>query len=37
MKEDLDDIPMSYLLYVGLGIVAVVAGAVIMIVRMFHP
>jgi hypothetical protein len=36
MNEDLDDIPMSYLLYIGLGIVAIIAGAVIMIVRMFH-
>ena len=35
MKEDLEDIPMAYLLYVVLGILLLVAGAVVFIVRMF--
>ena len=35
MKDDLEDIPVAYLLYVGLGILMLVAGAVIFIVRMF--
>jgi hypothetical protein len=34
MKDDLEDIPMAYLLYVVLGILLLVAGAVI-IIRMF--
>ena len=33
MEEDLDDIPMSYLLYICLGIVAIIASAAILIVR----
>jgi hypothetical protein len=35
-SEDLDDIPMSYLLYVVLGLVAIIAGAAIMILRMIQ-
>ena len=35
MKDDPEDIPVAYLLYVVLGILLVVAGAVIFIVRMF--
>lgn len=34
-KEDLEDIPIAYLLYVVLGILLLVAGAVVFIVRMF--
>ena len=38
MKDDLDDIPMPYLLYVVLGLVAAIAGAAIVIVRILkHP
>jgi hypothetical protein len=35
MKSDPEDIPMSYLLYVVLGLVLILAGAVAVIVRMF--
>jgi len=35
MKDDLEDIPVTYLLYVVLGILLLVAGAVIFISRMF--
>jgi hypothetical protein len=35
MKDDPDDIPMAYLLYVVLGILLLVAGAIIFIIRMF--
>lgn len=35
MKDDLDDVPMAYLLYVLLAIVAIVAAAAIVIIRMF--
>jgi uncharacterized membrane protein YiaA len=35
MKNNPEDMPMVYLLYVVLGILALVAGAVIYIVRMF--
>jgi hypothetical protein len=35
MKDDLDDIPMAYLLYVFLAIVLIVTAAVIVITRMF--
>jgi hypothetical protein len=35
MKGDPEDIPMSYLLYIVLGLVLIVAGAVAVIVRMF--
>lgn len=34
MKDDLDDIPMVYLLYVLLAIGALVAGAAIVVVKM---
>lgn len=34
VKDDLDDIPMTYILYVLLVIVGIVAGAVFVIVRM---
>jgi hypothetical protein len=38
MEEDIGDIPMSYLVYVVLGLVAIIAGVAIMIVRMLpHP
>ena len=36
VKDDLDDIPMAYLLYVLLAIVGVLAGAVIVIVKMLQ-
>jgi hypothetical protein len=35
MKDDLEEIPMAYLLYVVGGILLVTAGAVIFIIRMF--
>jgi hypothetical protein len=35
MKDDLEDIPMMYLLYVVLGIFVLVAGAVFFTARMF--
>jgi hypothetical protein len=35
MKDDPNDIPMVYLLYVVLGILVLVAGSVIFIIRMF--
>jgi hypothetical protein len=35
-NDDLDSIPMSYLLYIVLGLVVVIAGAAIVIVRMFQ-
>ena len=35
MKDDPEDIPMAYLLYVILGLMLLVAGAVIFIIRMF--
>jgi hypothetical protein len=35
MKDDLDDIPITYLLYVLLAIAAIVAAAAIVIARMF--
>jgi hypothetical protein len=35
MKDDPDDIPMTYLLYVVLAIAVLVAGAVIVVTRMF--
>jgi hypothetical protein len=35
MKDDPEDMPMVYLLYVVLGILLLAAGAVIYIVRMF--
>jgi hypothetical protein len=35
MKDDLEDIPMAYLWYVVLGIVAIVATAVALVIRLF--
>jgi hypothetical protein len=35
MKEDLEDIPMAYLWYVVLAILAIVATAVAMVIRLF--
>jgi hypothetical protein len=35
MKDNPEDIPMAYLLYVVLGLLLLVAGAAIVIVRMF--
>ncbi len=35
MKDDPEDIPVVYLLYVVLGILVLLAGAIIFIVRMF--
>jgi hypothetical protein len=35
MKDDPEDIPMAYLLYVVLGLLLLVAGAAIFIIRMF--
>jgi hypothetical protein len=36
MKDDLDDIPMPYLLYVVLGLLAAIAGAAIVILRILQ-
>jgi hypothetical protein len=37
-KDDLDDIPLRYVLYIVLGLVAAVAGATTVIFRMLqHP
>ena len=36
MKDDLDEIPLSYLLYVVLGLLVMVAGTGFMIFRMFN-
>jgi hypothetical protein len=35
MKDDLEDIPMAYLWYVLLAIVAIVAAAVVVVIRLF--
>jgi hypothetical protein len=35
MKDDIEEIPMAYLLYVLLGLLVLMAGGVIFIVRMF--
>lgn len=35
MKDDLEDIPMAYLLYVVLGLLLLAATAAIFIIRMF--
>jgi hypothetical protein len=35
MKDNPEDIPMAYLLYVVLGLLLLVAGAVIFIIRIF--
>jgi len=35
MRDDPEDIPVVYLLYVVLGILVLLAGAIIFIVRMF--
>ena len=35
MKDDLEDIPMAYLWYVVLAIIAIVAAAVAMVIRLF--
>jgi len=35
MKDDLEDIPMAFLLYVVFGILLLVAGGLIVIIRMF--
>jgi hypothetical protein len=34
VKDDLDDIPMAYVLYVFLAVLAILAGAVFVIVKM---
>jgi hypothetical protein len=36
MRDDSEDIPMVYLVYVVLGILMLAAGAVTFIIRMFH-
>jgi len=36
MKDDLDEIPLSYLLYIVLGLLIMVAGSGFMIFRMFR-
>jgi hypothetical protein len=36
MKDDLDEIPLSYVLYVVLGLLVMVAGTGFMIFRMFR-
>jgi hypothetical protein len=35
MKDDLEDLPMAYLWYVVLAIIAVVAAAVAVVIRLF--
>jgi hypothetical protein len=35
MKDDLEDIPMAYLWYVVLAIMAIVATAVVVVIRLF--
>ena len=35
MKDDLEDIPMAYLWYVVLAIVAIVAAAITVVIRLF--
>ena len=35
MKDDLEDIPMAYVWYVVLGIIAIVAVAVVVVIRLF--
>ena len=35
MKDDLEDIPLAYVLYAALGILLVMAGTAIFIIRMF--
>ena len=35
MKDDLEDIPMAYLWYVALAIIAIVATAVAVVIRLF--
>jgi hypothetical protein len=35
LKDDLEDIPMAYLWYVVLAIMAVVAAAVVLVIRLF--
>jgi hypothetical protein len=35
MKDDLEDIPMAYLWYVVLAIIAIVAAAVAVVIRLF--
>ena len=35
MKDDLEDIPMAYLWYVVLAIMAIVGAAVVLIIRLF--
>jgi hypothetical protein len=37
MKDDLDEIPLSYVLYIVLGLLVMVAGTGFMIFRMFRP
>jgi hypothetical protein len=36
MKDDLEDIPMAYLWYVVLAIIAIVATAVTVVIRLFE-
>jgi len=35
MKDDLEDIPMAYLWYVVLAIMAIVAAAMVVVIRLF--
>jgi hypothetical protein len=37
MKDDLDEIPLSYVLYIVLGLLVIVAGTGFMIFRMSRP
>jgi hypothetical protein len=37
MKDDLDEIPLSYVLYIVLGLLIMVAGTGFMIFRTFRP
>jgi hypothetical protein len=36
MKEDLEDIPMAYLWYVVLAIMAIAVAAVVLVIRLFY-
>jgi hypothetical protein len=37
MKDDLDEIPLSYVLYIVLGLLVMVAGTGFMVFRIFRP
>ena len=37
MKDDLDEIPLSYVLYIVLGLLVIVVGTGFMIIRVSNP